>query len=102
MLIRLTPKQHVASMGSMMKMNETKWTSKCAVCGAKKAGHTDYCRTHKFAIRRSARRVREEGLLVEHVGGGWWVFDAKGNTLVIGRDSKAQALAALDLGDEEE
>lgn len=30
-----------------------------------------------------------------------WVWDAKGNTLVIGQGSKAKALAALDLGDEE-
>lgn len=75
--------------------------SKCAVCGVRIRGCTGHCRAHKFAIRRASRRVREEGLLVEHVGGGWWVFDAKGNTLVIGQDSKAQALAALDLGDGE-
>lgn len=39
--------------------------------------------------------------MVDQVGGAWWVWDAKGNTLVIGQDSKAKALAALDIGDEE-
>ena len=80
----------------------TKWTTKCAVCGNKKAGHTDYCRTHKFAIRAAIRRVNAKGLIVDQAGGAWWVWDAKGETLVIGQDSKAKALAALALGSDEE
>lgn len=73
-------------------------TTKCAVCGTKKSGHTDYCRTHKFAIRRAVRRVREEALIVDQAGGAWWVWDARGDVLVIGQDSKIAALAALDSG----
>lgn len=82
-------------------MTTSKWTTKCAVCGNKKVGHTDYCRTHKFAIRAAARRVSAEGLIVDQAGGAWWVWDAKGNTLVCGESSKARALAALAAGDEE-
>ena len=70
--------------------------SYCAVCGVKKAGSSSYCRTHKFAIRRALGRVRTEGLLVDQAGSGWWVWDAKGEVLVIGEDSRVAALAALD------
>lgn len=97
MLIRLTPNVPVASMYNMSQTNP----SKCDVCGTRIQGCTGHCRTHKFAIRRAARRVRAESLVVEQAGGAWWVWDAKGNTLVIGQDSKVKALAALDLGDEE-
>lgn len=77
-----------------MDMNKTT----CTVCGSKKAGHTDYCRTHKFAVRFAARRVAAECLIVDVAGGSWWVWDAKGEVLVIGEDSRAKALAALHLG----
>jgi len=75
--------------------------SKCDVCGTRIQGHTGHCRTHKFAIRRAGARVREEGLIVDFIGKAWWIWDAKGEVLVIGQDSKAKALAALDLGVEE-
>lgn len=72
--------------------------SRCVVCGTKKTGCTDFCRTHKFAIRRALRRVRTESLTVDRAGGAWWVWNARGDVLVIGQDSKVAALAALDSG----
>lgn len=72
--------------------------SKCAICGVRKSGCTDYCRTHKFAVRAGARRVAEEGLIVDQAGGAWWVWDARGFVLVIGQDSKPKALAVLAVG----
>lgn len=76
--------------------------SKCDVCGTRIQGCTGHCRTHKFAIRRAGRRVREESLLVDQAGGAWWVWDSKGNVLVVAQDSKVKALAALDCGADEE
>lgn len=72
--------------------------NRCKVCGDKKTGYTDYCRTHKFAVRAGAKRVAAESLLVDQAGGAWWVWDAKGAVLVIGQDSKAKALAILAAG----
>lgn len=72
--------------------------NRCKVCGDKKTGHTDYCRTHKFAVRAGAKRVTAESLLVDLAGGAWWVWDVKGAVLVIGQDSKAKALAILAAG----
>jgi hypothetical protein len=45
------------------------------------------------------RRIKEEKLLVDTAGGSWWVWDAKGTVLVIGKTSKYMALKALALGD---
>lgn len=70
----------------------------CSVCGTRIQGSSGYCRTHKFAVRRAGARVRAEGLILDFVGGAWWIWDAKGETLVIGQDSKGKALAVLDLG----
>lgn len=75
-----------------------KMTNRCTVCGDKKSGHTDYCRTHKFAVRAGVRMVREESLIVDQAGGAWWVWDARGVVLVIGQDSKIKALAILAAG----
>ena len=71
----------------------------CTVCGTPKEGSTDFCRTHKFAIRRALARVRTEALIVDTAGGAWWVWDSKGEVLVIGQDSKVAALAVLDTGE---
>jgi hypothetical protein len=75
-------------------------SNKCEICGIKKSGHTSYCRTHKFAIRRAWVRVKAEGLLIDKAGGAWWVWDKKGEVLVIGEDSREHALSALALGQE--
>lgn len=73
-------------------------SNRCKVCGDKKTGCTDYCRTHKFAVRAGARRIAKEGLLVDRAGGAWWVWDARGLVLVIGMDTKPMALACLAAG----
>lgn len=73
--------------------------SRCKICGVKKTGHTDFCRTHKHAMRRAVRRVREEALIVDQAGGSWWVWDARGDVLVAGEGSKAAALCVLVSGD---
>ncbi len=72
---------------------------KCDVCDIYIRGSSGHCRTHKFAIRRAVRRVREESLIVDLAGKSWWIWDSKGEVLVIGQDSKVKALAALDHGD---
>jgi hypothetical protein len=71
----------------------------CDVCGTKIQGSSGHCRMHKFAIRRAAARVREENLLVDEIGVATWIWDARGEVLVIGQDSRAKALAMLDRGD---
>lgn len=79
-------------------METTQSRNKCDVCGIRIQGSSGHCRAHKFAIRRASRRIREESLIVDFVGKGWWIWDARGEVLVIGQDSKVKAYAMLDLG----
>ena len=69
---------------------------KCEGCGTPTQGHTGRCRTCKFAYQRAFARIEKESLLVDTAGGSWWVWDKKGEVLVIGRDTKVQAIIALD------
>jgi hypothetical protein len=71
---------------------------RCGVCAIRCQGSSGYCRTHKFAVRRAAARIAKEGLILDFVGRAWWIWDAKGDVLVIGQNSKGKALAMLDLG----
>jgi hypothetical protein len=45
------------SQGGMARLMDMTMTRRCLVCGDKKSGCTDYCRTHKFAVRAGARRA---------------------------------------------
>lgn len=65
--------------------------TKCKHCGTRKAGSTDYCRTHKHQVRRLSKLARAKGWLVDVAGGGWWVWDAIGNVLGMG-GSRLEAL----------
>lgn len=71
---------------------------RCDVCDIRIQGSSGHCRSHKFAIRRAGARIRKESLIVDYVGKGWWIWDSKGEVLVIGQDSKVKAYAMLDLG----
>jgi len=79
-----------------IEMNRSRTT--CDVCGTRIQGSSGYCRTHKFAVRRAGKRLAAQGLIVDFVGQAWWIWDTKGEVLVIGQDSKGKALAILDLG----
>lgn len=72
--------------------------TRCDVCDVRIRGSSGHCRTHKFAIRRAGVRLRKDGLIMDWVGNAWWIWDARGEVLVIGQPSKAKALALLDLG----
>ena len=73
----------------------------CAWCGARTTGHTGLCRTCKSLRYHACKRVEREELLVEEVsgGGGWWVWSARGDVLVIGRETKGEAVRALARGE---
>ncbi len=72
--------------------------TRCDVCDVRIQGSSGHCRTHKFAIRRAGERLRSEGLILDYVGKAWWIWDARGDVLVLGQPNRAKALALLDLG----
>ena len=72
---------------------------KCEGCRTPTKGCTGFCRTCKFARQRGLDRIRCESLLLDTAGGSWWVWDPRGEVLVIGRNTKQQAIIALGSGD---
>jgi hypothetical protein len=75
---------------------------RCDWCGASTRGCSGLCRTCKSKCFHACRRIRSEQLIADTAGGSWWIWDAKGAVLVIGKATKYLALKALSLGDEDQ
>ena len=73
--------------------------TKCSGCGNRKQASGDFCRSCQSRRHHAYKRLEVEGLTVDIAGGSWWVWDARGAVLVIGRDSKRDAMTALALGE---
>lgn len=73
----------------------------CEGCGNKTAASGQVCRTCRSHLFHAHKRVSNEKLLVDTAGGSWWVWDPKGEVLVIGKSTKLGALLALMRGEDE-
>jgi hypothetical protein len=73
---------------------------RCAGCGNQTIGSTGYCQTCKSKRFHAHKRIQREGLIVDQAGGSWWVWDRKGEVLVMGKPTRDDAINALALGDE--
>lgn len=69
-------------------------TTRCAYCNVRITGSTRYCRTHKHALRRGARRIVPEKLIVATCGGSWWAWSPRGDVLA-NRNTRTDALIML-------
>jgi len=77
-------------------MNQAK---RCSGCGERTSAHGDFCRTCQSKLHHAHKRIEREGLIVDKAGGSWWIWDAKGEVLVIGVESKRAAIEALAFGE---
>lgn len=82
-------------LAQIVHLVRTMSSSKCTICGVRKRGSTDFCRTHRFAVRRGMRRMNEDNLIVDVAGGGWWAWTLRGEVVVIGQNSRVEVLAEL-------
>jgi len=73
--------------------------SRCVGCGIKKRASGSYCQKCKSAVHHAIRRIEDESLIVDTAGGAWWVWTAKGEVLVVGKDTKPDAIYDLAMGD---
>lgn len=73
--------------------------SRCEWCGSRTMGCTGLCRTCKSKRHHAYARIERERLLVDEAGGSWWVWTARGEVVVVGRDTRAAAIRALATGD---
>jgi hypothetical protein len=74
-------------------------SKRCEGCDTRTTASGSYCRTCRSAAFHARKRIEAENLLVDTAGNSWWVWDRKGEVLVIGKDSKAAAILALGRGD---
>ena len=73
----------------------------CVGCLARTTAAGPLCRTSQRDNRIAHKRVTAEKLHVGLAGDSWWVWDAKGNVIVIAKTSKLEALLALVRGEDE-
>jgi hypothetical protein len=69
------------------------------MCGERTRACGAHCRSCQSARHQTFKRIEAEGLIVDEAGGSWWVWTAKGEVLVIGKDTKNDAIDALASGD---
>lgn len=76
-------------------------SKRCEGCGNKTTASGQVCRTCRSHLFHVNKRVTTEKLLVDTAGGAWWVWDPKGEVLVIGKATKLAALLTLARGEDE-
>lgn len=76
-------------------------SKRCEGCAIITTASGDFCRTCQRDLRAARARVSEEKLIVDTAGGSWWVWDPKGEVLVIGKSTKLTALLTLARGEDE-
>jgi hypothetical protein len=77
-------------------------SSKCLGCGHRTSATAGYCQSCKSKRFHARKRIKEEGLIVEQAGGSWWIWDKKGDVLVMGQPTKTAAVDAFAFGQEED
>jgi hypothetical protein len=76
-------------------------SSKCKACVARTTASAGYCQRCKSLRHHGYKRVKDENLIVDQVGGAWWIWDARGNVLVAGKPTHAEAIIALAVGEDD-
>jgi hypothetical protein len=81
----------------------------CNACGKKHGAAGSFCQGCKSIWHHAHKRIKNEGLIVDTVlgdgvsrdGKDWWIWDKKGDVLVMGKPSKGAAIKALAFGDDD-
>lgn len=73
--------------------------TKCTACGSRTSASAGYCQTCKSLRHHGLKRVKAENLLVDEAGGAWWIWDRRGDVLVSGKPTRAEAIIALARGE---
>jgi hypothetical protein len=68
---------------------------KCKACGTRTQASAGFCQRCKSLRHRGYKRVKDESLVVDQIGGAWWIWDARGNVLVEARPTRDAAIISL-------
>jgi hypothetical protein len=74
-------------------------TTRCAGCGERTTASGLYCRTCQSKRHHARKDVKAGRFIVDQAGGAWWVWTAKGEVVVIGKDTMEAAFDGLAHGD---
>lgn len=74
----------------------------CKPCGARTTASGGYCQRCKSLRHHGYKRIKAEHLVLDQAGGSWWIWDRRGEVLVSGKPTAAEAVIALAAGDVEE
>ena len=77
-------------------------SSKCKTCGTRTTASAGYCQRCKSMRHHGYKRLKEENLLLDEAGGAWWIWDQRGDVVVIGKPTRDAAILALGGGDVED
>ncbi len=76
-------------------------TIKCKACGTRTMGSTGYCQSCKSMRHHGYKRLKAENLLLDEAGGAWWIWDPRGDVVVSGKPTRAEAVIALGRGEDD-
>ena len=77
-------------------------TQTCVACGRKHGAMPPFCQGCRSKWHHTHKRIKKEGLIVDEAGGAWWVWDKKGEVLVMAKPTKFDAIKALAFGDDDD
>lgn len=75
-------------------------TKRCEGCGERTAASGQLCRTCRSTAFHARKRIEKEGLIVDLAGPSWWIWDKKGEVLVLGKNTRLEAILTLGRGEE--
>lgn len=77
-------------------------SSKCKACGTRTSASAGFCQRCKSQKHHGYKRIKKENLILEQAGGSWWIWNSRGDVLVAGKPTAADAVIALAAGTEED
>ena len=75
--------------------------SSCKACGTRTTASAGYCQSCKSKRHHGYKRLKEENLLLDEAGGAWWIWDQRGDVVVIGKPTREAAIIALGGGEDD-
>ena len=74
-------------------------SSRCKACSARTIASGGFCQRCKSLRHHGYKRIKEENLILDQAGGSWWIWNPRGDVLVSGKPTAAEAVIALAAGE---
>ena len=75
-------------------------SSRCKACGTKTIASGGFCQRCKSLKHHGLKQIKAENLLLDQAGDSWWIWNPRGDVLVAGKPTAAEAVIALAAGED--